>query len=534
MSECVIGRDNKRRRQYFRLISLLLAAIVVISSLVFLKPHKAYAYSQGDLLVQASEWNGVDVYYNVPGYVSNERTAYGIKWQCVELAQRFYFQVFSLLGPNDDPVWGVDASGMFDIAPSLGLGAYANGTPSAPAPRWGDILAFENHVALVTGVSNGRVHFVQQNYSWGDSPVARDSLPIDGNNYISNTGSESGASYPSVRGWIHHPYNYGPPPYQLQYKFSGKVKDNNGNGIATIYILSTDGLPGYGTTHYSRYAFTEGKREGEDPGYFELDVPSGTLYIGTLDPLSYSANKDEGWVKANITQDGTASPWYKYGEDTPAINITSNITGLDIRVQKGYWLSVRVIDQSGNDLDMGGPENYGIVCVNDGSGYRNDYYFGSGHGWCFLDYVPQGSKVKLYAQASGYSAEWYDNKKSRDEATEVVIDGRKEITLTLEQVSAPSGGGGGGSTINGNTSLVQVSTNVESIAPNKKASFEVTSYPEGTKRVLFLLDGKIKRTDKKPPFTANIKIKPGTHTITIITLDKNKNEIGRTEIQVNK
>jgi peroxiredoxin len=75
-----------------------------------------------------------------------------------------------------------------------------------------------------------------------------------------------------------------------------------------------------------------------------------------------------------------------------------------------------------------------------------------------------------------------------------------------------------------------VTSDVNEVAAGKKATFTVTSYPQGTKKVQFFMDGKLKKTDKKAPFVGKIKVTSGQHTVTIVALDKNKNMLDSQEI----
>jgi len=144
------------------------------------------------------EYNGEQVHYNGPStYVDSGSSGYGITWQCVEFVQRFWAK--KGWGPNR---WGVNAFQMFDSKPSNAT-SFENGAGTAPVP--GDVLVFSQakfwsygHVALVTGVSNGFVSFVQQNLGekWTDK------LPISAQNKIDSQGR-----YPLVRGWIHSQKN---------------------------------------------------------------------------------------------------------------------------------------------------------------------------------------------------------------------------------------------------------------------------------------------------------------------------------------
>lgn len=141
--------------------------------------------------------DGINVYFNSwdPSDVVDEYK-YGYKWQCVELIQRYYGELYGYPG-----IWApLYAYQTFD---SWGhpdtMTAYANG--SATAPEEGDVLVFDaawndpyGHVGLVKSIGNGEITFVQQNVF----DVGEDTLPINSQNVIDTLGR-----YSPIRGWLH-------------------------------------------------------------------------------------------------------------------------------------------------------------------------------------------------------------------------------------------------------------------------------------------------------------------------------------------
>ncbi|MHB0855950.1 MAG: CHAP domain-containing protein [Anaerolineae bacterium] len=149
-----------------------------------------------DLAVPVAEWDGVNVYSNGGrmGNVCNDY--YGLKFQCVELIQRFYWEHFGRDTGTGTPRWGVAAAYQTwqDGKHPTSMERRPNNAGHTPA--WGDILVWApnasssyGHVAVVTGVSEGRVHFVQQN-----TRNAAASLPF------ANGKIEDAALY----GWLHY------------------------------------------------------------------------------------------------------------------------------------------------------------------------------------------------------------------------------------------------------------------------------------------------------------------------------------------
>lgn len=145
--------------------------------------------------------DGVAVYSNA-GDVDNGCTGtYGILYQCVELAQRYFAQRWGY-----PAIWaGVDAAADMPTHHPAGIRFVPNG--GAPGPVKGDALVFYGgpfgHVALVGGVDrrSGRVDLVEENWS----ATGTVSLPI----YADGTVGIRDSAYGSylVAGWLHSPLN---------------------------------------------------------------------------------------------------------------------------------------------------------------------------------------------------------------------------------------------------------------------------------------------------------------------------------------
>jgi CHAP domain len=148
----------------------------------------AQPVAYGTVLVPGGAWAGaaaalgdVNVYSNGDGR-EDTTDAYGLAYECVELAQRWAAVRF-----GEQPIWPVaDAYQMWAAAPNLKLPWQQLPNGGAVAPQFGDILVFGNsatsstgHVAVVAGTGPGYVDVVEQN--WGlSSPTGRARLPING------------------------------------------------------------------------------------------------------------------------------------------------------------------------------------------------------------------------------------------------------------------------------------------------------------------------------------------------------------------
>ncbi|MHB1357156.1 MAG: CHAP domain-containing protein [Anaerolineae bacterium] len=130
-----------------------------------------------DLLVTSAEWNGVDVFSNgsnLPYFYYNEcPDFYGLKFQCVELIQRYYWERVGRNTRTGGPSWGIASAYQAWRTHPPEYTAYPNGGGSIPQP--GDILVWRpegryaphGHVGVVVLVEGDRVVFVQQNSKEG-------------------------------------------------------------------------------------------------------------------------------------------------------------------------------------------------------------------------------------------------------------------------------------------------------------------------------------------------------------------------------
>jgi hypothetical protein len=196
-----------------RVIMLALVAMVGALSITTAVPAKATTPDPyGTLELSGSSWlggNGVDVYSNGPyTYVSNvynyitvggASVNVGMKWQCVELAQRLY----TVEGWHSGTFPGV--SGAADIytssAATMGMTDYANGHITSIVP--GDMIVHGTsdtyspgygHVAIVNYVSGSTVYAVQQN-----APATT--------TYTLTSGTLTGGSGTDILGIVHSPNN---------------------------------------------------------------------------------------------------------------------------------------------------------------------------------------------------------------------------------------------------------------------------------------------------------------------------------------
>jgi hypothetical protein len=134
-------------------------------------------------------------------HIASVRGQYGLQYQCVELANRFYTRVLghrnmTATGHADSYLWS---------AKSKGLVAYMNGGKTKPQVH--DLLVFDRgntdgdpgHMALVISVGDADICFIQQNFYRNNAPVIRDCLSLnhdDGLWFVQATND-----YLPVAGW---------------------------------------------------------------------------------------------------------------------------------------------------------------------------------------------------------------------------------------------------------------------------------------------------------------------------------------------
>ncbi len=160
----------------------------------------------GTKVLAGSSWlggNGVDAYSNgdintVSGDYSSP--AVGMKWQCVELAQRLYKA--KGWDPNAGTLWGVDAVGIYGLA---GFNSHPNDGTYTPVP--GDMIVHSGnttgHVAIVDYVSGNTVHVVEQNVAMvAESAASQATYTIGGTGVLSRDIALSGMP---IEGIVHSP-----------------------------------------------------------------------------------------------------------------------------------------------------------------------------------------------------------------------------------------------------------------------------------------------------------------------------------------
>ncbi len=204
------------------------------------------------------EYNGVTAYSNGGNcYYSQDNNIVdgyncGMKWQCVEYVNRYYFIVYGLQIRNQ----GGNANQYYDTAENRGLIPYKNGEAISP-PQPGDILCSNGkpwgHVAIVRRVTDSEVHVIHQN--WANTKDDNDKTLMltvsDGKYKVSHFGT----GYP-VQGWLRVPFcnanEAGTPTDQTAWLFNGESLEGWGIcGIEGAPYYHTDGWLGFNPVYQS-------------------------------------------------------------------------------------------------------------------------------------------------------------------------------------------------------------------------------------------------------------------------------------------
>lgn len=150
---------------------------------------------------KVGSFNGVDAYSNgSTTYASNQYYTYngyktGMKWQCVEYANRYFFAKFG------KKIAGGNANSYYSNASSKGLNRAANG--STNKPQVGNILCSAGgsygHLSIIREVGSNYVKVIEQNWSNSSSDNSTQlSMTVKNGKY---TVSGFSSSYP-VQGWL--------------------------------------------------------------------------------------------------------------------------------------------------------------------------------------------------------------------------------------------------------------------------------------------------------------------------------------------
>ena len=205
----------------------------------YLNPELSKRSTRSAFGSYVGSFNGVDAYSNgttnTASYEYNnaEGINTGMKWQCVEYVNRYYYNIYDI-DLKSTGIYG-NANHYYDNASKAGLNAYPN--DGEVAPKEGDILCSNGgsygHVAIVRNVTSSSIDVIHQNWSNTSSDNSK-TLSRSGN-YVYAFSS----GYP-VKGWLRlKQSSTGSNAYINSINFSDRTPDV-GQTIKTSVTTSTN------------------------------------------------------------------------------------------------------------------------------------------------------------------------------------------------------------------------------------------------------------------------------------------------------
>ncbi len=174
--------------------SVFLIAFFVSAYLLFIVTKKINTNPERKIGEPMDSLNGVLVYYNggvdeVEGKdTSNDNYYIGLKYQCVEFVNRYYYKYYHHKMPNS---YG-NAVDFYDaFVNDGGLNKKTNliqfSNPSREKPKQGDIIIFNKspgnkygHIAIISSVGTNEIEIIQQNCGAYGNTRAKFSLQVIG------------------------------------------------------------------------------------------------------------------------------------------------------------------------------------------------------------------------------------------------------------------------------------------------------------------------------------------------------------------
>ncbi|MFX0138418.1 MAG: CHAP domain-containing protein [Candidatus Hodarchaeota archaeon] len=211
-------------------------------------------------------FNGITAYSNgnwewhpdKKNYVNGTYT--GIKWQCVEYVQRYYYQIYGL---NIQPYMG-NANTFYSNASAAGLEAYPNG--GSVAPQVGDIICSNysyGHVAIVREVGSNYIKVIHQN--WSNSTADNSLEMIRSGNTVN--------------------------PFSSNYTILGWLRKSGSNPPILVY-------PNTGAEFYKGSNITFDWQDVSGASYYEIWIDNN---IGFGSPeVGYNNGQSPNWVNNGI------------------------------------------------------------------------------------------------------------------------------------------------------------------------------------------------------------------------------------------
>ena len=232
---------------------------------------------------------------------------------------------------------------------------------------------------------------------------------------------------------------------------------------------------------------------------------------------------------------GSYTNWILNPSDNNLLNINQNKI-LDLTLRVGYFVTGTVKNSSGDPISGASVEFYADA----GSGFQKSQFefITDSNGYFRAWALPSNQQLKIRFRSNSdlYDSVWYGDVSSMENATILTVGSGQSLAITLPDKQPPQEESNplqGGDTSNGVIS--NLSTNAGQTSPQnalsssdltiktvKNNKYLITAYSASSvSKVYFYLDGKLKKIDKKAPFSCKFKIPKGTHVVKAIFYSPN-------------
>jgi hypothetical protein len=266
--------------------------------------------------------------------------------------------------------------------------------------------------------------------------------------------------------------------------------------------------------------------------YASLEQSNYYFFLGT----SYS-DIIPGFLKNPQNETIT---WVYLPDSTNTFQLYKNFQNKDITLAKGYLVTGTVKNSNGDPISGASVEFY----TDAGSGFQKSQFefITDFNGYFRAWALPSNQQLKIRARSNSdnYDSVWYGDVSSMENATILTVGSGQSLAITLPDKQAPqeesnplqggdisNGTTSNSSTNTGQTSLQNAQSNSDlTIETVRKNKYLITAYSASSvSKVYFYLDGKLKKIDKKAPFSCKFKIPKGTHVVKAIFYSPNMDVI---------
>jgi hypothetical protein len=235
------------------------------------------------------------------------------------------------------------------------------------------------------------------------------------------------------------------------------------------------------------------------------------------------------------SKSGDHKTWIFNPSDNNLVNVNQTMI-LNLTLKLGYFVTGTVKNSSGDPISGASVEFYADA----GSGFQKSQFefITDSNGYFRAWALPSNQQLKIRFRSNSdlYDSVWYGDVSSMENATILTVGSGQSLAITLPDKQPPQEESNplqGGDTSNGVIS--NLSTNAGQTSPQnalsssdltiktvKNNKYLITAYSASSvSKVYFYLDGKLKKIDKKAPFSCKFKIPKGTHVVKAIFYSPN-------------